>query len=135
MVNDIQKLIAIANKLANPLDSESLKAGIYKLQIENLQLKEENVNVVTELRQKNEWAKSKKMYKQCQTKYKAVMYVKRKQTKSDVRVFYCPACFAHQLIVPLQPVPFNKIANLGHTADVHVYCPHCKEILFKGSDI
>lgn len=126
---DIQKLISIADSIANPIDAEALKSAIYQLQKENIDFKVKYQECFTKLQELNDWEKTKAMYKEHKTNYGSVVYVKAEESTSNI--YYCPVCFSKKSVIPLQKIS-KDLANKFHIHDFqnHQLCPSCNSAYY-----
>ena len=128
----VKEAVELANNIVNPSDAEQLKNYIYELQKENIDLKSQLVECKSKLQVAQEWSNTKSLYQECQTGHGAILYRKIKEIIADA--FYCPVCFAKQLIIPLQPM----LSSSGFTDPTIAYenldeikrCPSCDNRYF-----
>lgn len=124
----VKDVAEIFSNLANAPRIEELKKIMYDLQKENLDLKSELEDCKSKLKESQEWNKIVSLYKIYKTESNAVIYVKIEAGIPEI--FYCPVCFCNHKIIPLQPIPSNKIFECPIIDNLtHRYCPSCDKIL------
>lgn len=125
---NIKDALEILDGIANAPRIDELKAIIYDLQKENLDLHTKLMDTEAKLKIHLDWSQKASLYKEYKTSYGAVVY---RKIKEDIPgIFYCPACFDKNSIIPLQPVPAHMHTGF-HLPDhlLHRYCPSCSKIL------
>ena len=123
---NIKDAVSIANNIVNPADADKLKAYIYDLQKENLELKSQLEDCKTKLKVFDEWNNTKSLYQEHKTEHGSVVYVR--SIKEDITdIFYCPVCFSQKSIIPLQNF-IKQRPGLKVSREHIKECPSCQQI-------
>ena len=125
---NIKDAISHANNVVNPADAEALKTMIYELRNKNLELNAQFKECQMQLKIAEGWSETKKDYKESHTSGRAVVYVCLRESVSGI--FYCPACFAQKIIVPMSKLTkgIARQINYSMATEREHFCPSCKQV-------